>query len=85
MIDQKNMSRALSHVQDSLIELTISAGANTHFEPIFLPLDVTRPFEAFRHLHRPEKIEVSLPFLAGFTAADLVEACLADALPRNIQ
>lgn len=85
MIDQKNISQVLSHVQDSLIEPSISDGANTHYEPTFSPLDVTRLFEAFRHLHRLEKIEVPLPFLAGFTSADLAEAGMADALPRNIQ
>lgn len=84
-IDHGRISKALSHVRETLSDLTISAAADTVNGPEPPTLSPVKPFEAFRHLHRLENIEVPLPILAGFSPSDLAETGLEDALPTNIQ
>ncbi|KAJ5094394.1 hypothetical protein N7456_010255 [Penicillium angulare] len=84
-LDVGKISKALSHVGGTLIDLKIFASVANGVNPEPPKLGLTKPFGVFQHLHKLEKIQVSLPFLGGFSPLDLGEGHLEGALPRNIQ
>ncbi|RHZ62282.1 uncharacterized protein CDV56_103761 [Aspergillus thermomutatus] len=85
-IDLDQIAADLSHVQETLTDLTITAGSDA------LPGDLERPeltfsgsFKTFSGLHRLKKLEVPIPFLLGFSPRAPNVVCLEEALPKNIE
>ncbi|KAK7415738.1 hypothetical protein QQX98_005651 [Neonectria punicea] len=82
-IDLDRIAADLSHVRNTLAELTISAASDmARAEPEFPPLRVTGRFNAFRSLTALKRLEVPLPFLLGFSPSMKL---LSDVLPPNIE
>ncbi|KAK7430495.1 hypothetical protein QQZ08_003014 [Neonectria magnoliae] len=85
-IDLDRIATDLSHVRNTLAELTISAASDmVRAEPEFPPLRITGQFNAFRNLTALKRLEVPLPFLLGFSPSRPDMKLLSDVLPPNIE
>ncbi|CAL5868407.1 uncharacterized protein PFLUO_LOCUS2632 [Penicillium psychrofluorescens] len=84
-IDFDKIFKALSPVHETLTDLTVSAAADIVRAPELPQLNLAGPFKAFRDLDKLERLEVPLPFLAGFSLSDLAGTRLEAALPKNVE
>ncbi|KAB8211921.1 hypothetical protein BDV34DRAFT_233909 [Aspergillus parasiticus] len=86
IIDLDQIAADLSHVQDTLTDLTITAGSDVCLADPELPtLTFRGSFKTFSGLHMLERLEVPFPFLLGLSPSAPNVVGLAEALPRNIQ
>jgi hypothetical protein len=86
IIDLDQIAADLSHVQETLTDLTITAGSDVaQADPEPPELTFSGSFKTFSGLHMLEKLEVPIPFLLGFSPWAPNVVCLEEALPKNIQ
>ncbi|KAF9884571.1 hypothetical protein FE257_001455 [Aspergillus nanangensis] len=68
IIDLDQIAADLSHVQDTLTDLTITAGSDPYQSAPYPPeLAFRGSFRTFSGLHMLQKLEVPIPFLFGFS------------------
>ncbi|KAK2781625.1 hypothetical protein FQN52_001402 [Onygenales sp. PD_12] len=85
-MDFDRLAADLSHVRETLMELTITASTDAATGDIELPpLPLKGPFTAFKHLDALKHLELPLPLLMGFSIAEPRITRLAEALPKNIE
>ncbi|KAE8376063.1 hypothetical protein BDV26DRAFT_305835 [Aspergillus bertholletiae] len=86
IIDLDQIAADLSNVQETLTELSITAGSNGDVGDIECPeLTFSGSFKTFSGLHMLEKLEVPIAFLLGFSSSAPNVAPIEEALPKNIQ
>ncbi|KAF7164136.1 hypothetical protein CNMCM5623_008826 [Aspergillus felis] len=86
IIDLDQIAADLSHVQETLTDLTITAGSDvSQADPELPKLTFSGSFKTFSGLHMLKRLEVPLPFLLGFSQSAPNVVCLEEALPKNIQ
>ncbi|RMZ39462.1 hypothetical protein AFCA_002410 [Aspergillus flavus] len=86
IIDLDQIAADLSHVQETLTDLTITAGSDCSEADAERPeVTFSGSFKAFSGLHMIEKLEVPIPFLLGFSSSAPNVVGLGEALPGNIQ
>ncbi|KNG85197.1 hypothetical protein ANOM_008094 [Aspergillus nomiae NRRL 13137] len=86
IIDLDQIAAGLSHVQDTLTDLTITARSDGVDGDIEFPdITVSWSFKAFSGLHMLEKLEVPIPFLLGFSPLLPNVVGLEESLPKSIQ
>ncbi|KAA8650218.1 F-box protein [Aspergillus tanneri] len=86
IIDLDQIAADLSHVQETLTDLTITAGSDvSQADPERPELTFRGSFKTFSGLHMLKKLEVPIPFLLGFSPWAPNVVCLEEALPKNIQ
>jgi hypothetical protein len=86
IIDLDQIATGLSYVQDTLTDLTITAGSNGDKADIVPPeLQFSESFEVFSGLHTLKRLEVPIPFLLGFFPSMSNANLLAAALPRSLE
>ncbi|KAE8410470.1 hypothetical protein BDV36DRAFT_289569 [Aspergillus pseudocaelatus] len=86
VIDLDQIAVDLSHLRETLTDLTISAGSGMIQHNINFPeLSISGSFKIFRGLHMLERLQVPIPFLLGLAPSAPNVVGLAEALPKNIQ
>ncbi|KAJ5499859.1 hypothetical protein N7453_008910 [Penicillium expansum] len=86
IIDLDQIAADLSHVRNSLTDLTITAGSSlSESAPEYPELRFRGPFKAFSELHMLRTLEVPIAFLLGFSPSTPNMAHLEESLPRNLQ
>jgi hypothetical protein len=86
IIDLDQIAADLSHVQETLTDLTITAGTDvSQADPEQPEVTFIGSFKTFSRLHMLENLEVPIPFLLGFSSTAPNVVCLGEALPKNIQ
>lgn len=86
IIDLDRIAADLSHVQETLTDLTITAGSDiSQADPEHPELTFGGSFTTFSGLYMLQKIEVPIAFLLGFSPLTPNVVCLEEALPKNIQ
>lgn len=86
IIDLDQIAADLSHVQETLTDLTITAGSDvSQADPEPPELKFRGSFKTFSGLHMLKKLEVPILFLLGFSPSAPNVVCLKDALPKNIE
>ncbi|KAE8343186.1 hypothetical protein BDV24DRAFT_149808 [Aspergillus arachidicola] len=86
IIDLDQIAADLSHVQETLTDLTITAGSDCSEADAERPeVTFSGSFKTFSGLHLIEKLEVPIPFLLGFSSSAPNVVGLEEALPENIQ
>ncbi|GAB1192899.1 hypothetical protein APSETT444_002098 [Aspergillus pseudonomiae] len=86
IIDLDQIAADLSHVQETLTDLTITAGSDVSLADPELPtLNFRGSFKAFSGLHMLENLEVPISFFLGFSSKEPNVVGLGEALPKNIQ
>ncbi|RYP45987.1 hypothetical protein DL768_007737 [Monosporascus sp. mg162] len=84
VIDLDKIVADLSHVRDTLIDLSISAISERHrAEPELPPLKMKGSWEPITGFDKLRRLEVPLPFLVGYTPG--ITKRLEDGMPRNIE
>jgi hypothetical protein len=86
IIDLDQITMDLSYVQETLTDLTITAGSDvSQADPELPKLTFSGSFKTFSGLHMLKRLEVPLPFLLGFSQSAPNVVCLEETLPKNIQ
>lgn len=86
IIDLDQIALDLSHVQETLTDLTITAGSSlSQAEPENPTVTFRGSFKTFSRLHMLRKLEVPVVFLLGFSPFEPNVVCLQEALPKSIQ
>ncbi|KJK63938.1 F-box-like protein [Aspergillus parasiticus SU-1] len=86
VIDLDQIAVDLSHLRETLTDLTISAGSGMTQHNIDFPeLTISGSFKIFSGLHMLERLQVPIPFLLGLSPSAPNVVGLAEALPKNIQ
>jgi hypothetical protein len=84
LVDLDEVATALSHVRNTLKDLTISARCGTGWQhPNFPVLDMKGSLTALIDFCQLEKLQIPLLFLASFTPDTKIR--LKDVVPRHIQ
>ncbi|KAJ5758325.1 uncharacterized protein N7511_007019 [Penicillium nucicola] len=85
IIDLDQIATGLSHVQETLTDLTITAGSNGYKADIEEPeLQFSGSFKVFSELYTLKRLEVPIPFLLGFFPSISKANFLAVALPKSL-
>jgi hypothetical protein len=86
IIDLSQIALDLSHIQETLTDLTITAGSSVSEADPENPTVIFRgSFKTFSGLHMLRKLEVPIAFLFGFSPLEPNMVCLQEALPKSIQ
>ncbi|KAJ5747751.1 uncharacterized protein N7511_009447 [Penicillium nucicola] len=86
IIDLDKIAADLSHVQNSLTDLTITAGSSlSESAPQYPKLRFSGSFKAFSELHMLQNLEIPIAFLLGFSPSTPNRAPLEEGLPKNLQ
>ncbi|KAK2761654.1 hypothetical protein FQN54_001482 [Arachnomyces sp. PD_36] len=86
IIDLDQIATELSHVRETLADLTITVQtAMCRADPEFPPVEIKGPFRAFSDLSVLRKLDVPLPLLMGLSGASANLKDLSKALPRGIE
>ncbi|OGM49581.1 hypothetical protein ABOM_001750 [Aspergillus bombycis] len=86
IIDLDQIAADLSHVKETLTDLTITAGSHGLEGDLERPeLTFSGSFKTFSELHMLEKLEVPIPFLLGLSPSAPNVVGLEEALPKSIQ
>ncbi|CDM28929.1 F-box domain, cyclin-like [Penicillium roqueforti FM164] len=86
IIDLDQLAAGLSHVQNSLTDLTITAGTSNSDASLNFPeVRFKGSFKTFSELHMLQSLEVPIAFLLGFSQSTPNVARLEECLPRSLQ
>lgn len=86
IINLDQIALDLSHIQETLTDLTITAGSSvSEADPEYPTVNFRGSFKTFSGLHRLRKLEVPITFLFGFSPLEPNIVCLQEALPKSIQ
>lgn len=86
IIDLDQLAAGLSHVQNSLTDLTITAGTSlSESAPEYPEVRFRGSFKTFSELHMLQNLEVPIAFLFGFSSSTPNVARLQECLPRNLE
>jgi hypothetical protein len=84
-IDLDQIATDLSHIQETLTDLTIKAGSAGWPSGIYMPpLHFNGSFN-FSALHMLERIKIPLPFVLGFSPSTSNTVHLGEALPKSLE
>ncbi|OQD78002.1 hypothetical protein PENANT_c101G06084 [Penicillium antarcticum] len=86
IIDLDQIATGLSHVQETLTDLTITAGSNGYKADLKEPeLQFSESFKVFSGLCTLKRLEVPIAFLLGFSPSTSKANSLAVGLPRSLE
>jgi hypothetical protein len=85
-IDLDQISEDLSHIRDTLIELSVTGKySGCHVEPETPRIYFNGSFNTFSNLNILKVLEVPLPFLVGFSRDEWHSVRIEDALPKSLE
>ncbi|GIJ88041.1 hypothetical protein Asppvi_006957 [Aspergillus pseudoviridinutans] len=86
IIDLDQIAADLSHVQETLTDLTITAGSDvSQADPELPEVTFRGSFKTFSGLHMLKNLEVPIAFLLGFSPSTPNVVGLEEALPESIE
>ncbi|PYI01921.1 hypothetical protein BO78DRAFT_378087 [Aspergillus sclerotiicarbonarius CBS 121057] len=83
IVDLDQIDTALSHVRDTLTDLTILAECGTGLDPFLPSIKTEGSLKSLVNFNKLKRLQIPLPFLVGF-AQDTTKR-LQDVIPRNIE
>ncbi|KAJ5472721.1 hypothetical protein N7530_006722 [Penicillium desertorum] len=86
IIDLDQIATGLSHVKETLTDLTITAGSEGYKADLEVPeVQFSGSFKVFSGLDNLKRLQVPIPFLLGFSPSASKANHLAVALPTSLE